>query len=172
MSKMSQKVDGNLSLMQYNFCKEYLVDRSPGAAARRAGYSDASADVTGSRLLRVPKIKKQIDELSRNLADKVGVTAERVLKEYVKIAFCDISDVMDMKTGTVKDDADGSLIASLTVKDTDVGTTRTVKLHNKEKALEVLARFTGLHTADDDGKVTPEELKSFMRVVSKLDGGE
>ena len=78
------------------FIEEYIKDRNGGAAARRAGYSDNSADQQASRLLRNDKIKKEIDRKLKKKTEDSGVTVEKVVKELAKGGFAEL-DVADMK---------------------------------------------------------------------------
>lgn len=77
---------------QERFCTEFIVDLNGTEAAKRAGYQKASAHVTASRLLDNPKVRARIAELQASLAERTGITVERVLKEYEKLAFSNMQD--------------------------------------------------------------------------------
>lgn len=69
------------------FCQEYNKDSNATKAAIGAKYSKKTAAVKGSQLLRIVSIKKRIAHLQRKVADKAGVTAEKITAEFKKIAF-------------------------------------------------------------------------------------
>ena len=50
-------------------------------AAERAGYSEETADVQGSRLLKNVKVKKEIDKLLNAQAKRSTIKADRVLRD-------------------------------------------------------------------------------------------
>lgn len=86
-----------------------------------------------------------------------------VLLEYARLAFSSIMDIIDPETGDLLPTADGRLIESLTITLTSVGKRVTVKLRPKEKAPEVLARYTGLGDEDQGkGSELSEEWVQFF----------
>lgn len=83
------------------FIAEYVVDKNAKQAAIRAGYSAKTAEVQGSRLLSNVKVRELIDKKLEKLEEKVGLTAERVMREVKAIATSNIMDGMkyDPNTG-------------------------------------------------------------------------
>lgn len=77
------------------FVLEYLIDLDPKAAAIRAGYAANHARTTGARLLRRTEIAVAIRAAMAERAARLGITAERVIEEYVRIAFIDLQLVAD-----------------------------------------------------------------------------
>ena len=77
-----------LNPKQQAFVTEYLKDSNATRAAKSVGYSEHTAYVQGSRLLKNPEIQAALD---RRRA-KHGITAERVLAEVSKLAFSNIGD--------------------------------------------------------------------------------
>lgn len=84
-----------LTPKQALFIAEYLVDGNATRAAIAAGFSPASADVTGAKLLRNAKIAKVLRLRQARRAAKLEITAERVLQELAKLAFYDPGDLFD-----------------------------------------------------------------------------
>ena len=74
-------------LRQQFFILEYLVDLDATAAAIRAGYARRSAKRQAARLLRQPAIAGAIHRAMAERAQRVGITCEKVLDEYAKLAF-------------------------------------------------------------------------------------
>src|SRR5690554_3470514 len=66
---------------QKRFCEEYIIDLNRTKAAIRADYSEETADVQGSRLLKNVKVQKEIEKLKKARSKRTQITADRVLKE-------------------------------------------------------------------------------------------
>ena len=75
------------------FVDEYLVDMNATQAAIRAGYSARTAHLTGHRTLKNAEVAAAIARRQKTRADRLGITADRVLLEYARIAFADIRSV-------------------------------------------------------------------------------
>lgn len=76
-----------LNYKQKRFVAEYLKDQNGKQAAIRAGYSKNGADVTGSQLLAIPRVRELVDAALKTAADRAGVDAFYViasLKEVVE----------------------------------------------------------------------------------------
>lgn len=84
------------------FVREYLVDRNATQAALRAGYSPASAAVTGCRLLKDVKVAAAIAEGEAKLAAKTESMVDRILAEIDALALGRIDDVLDFSGETVR----------------------------------------------------------------------
>jgi phage terminase small subunit len=69
------------------FVMHYAIERNATAAAKLAGYSAKSAHNQGDRLLKDPEIREQIIKRCYEMAKKLDITAEMVLKELATIAF-------------------------------------------------------------------------------------
>lgn len=87
-----------LNPKQQQFVREYLIDLNATKAAIRAGYSARTAAQQASRLLTDVKISAAIVEGRAQLAEKAGITAERVLQEYARIGFADIRDAVTWRS--------------------------------------------------------------------------
>lgn len=72
------------------FVQEYLVDLNATQAAIRAGYSARSAHVTGARLLRDAKVAAATQAAMDQRAQRVGMTADEVLRELKMIGLSDV----------------------------------------------------------------------------------
>ncbi|MDM8212796.1 terminase small subunit [Enterococcus hirae] len=140
----------NLTAKQKRFIEEYLIDLNATQAAIRAGYSVDSATEIGAENLRKPHIHEQIEKAMAQRSARTGITQDRVLQELARIAFVNVTDLVDPKTGEVLQDAskdDLAVIQSIKVKDSwgNVNTTeREVKVADKTRSLEMLARHLGM----------------------------
>ena len=92
MSKLTPK--------QKLFVAEYVVDKNATRAAIRAGYSEKTAHSSGPRLLDNVGVKAEIDKKLAKLEEKVGLTAERVMREVAAIATSNIMDGMQYDANT------------------------------------------------------------------------
>lgn len=82
-----------LTPKQFLFVKEYLVDLNGTQAAIRAGYSARTAHAISEENLRKPYIAAAIQEAMDKRAERVDLTADRVLEEIKHAAFLDPIDL-------------------------------------------------------------------------------
>lgn len=81
-----------LTPKQERFVSEYLIDLNATQAAIRAGYSAKTAKSIGQENLTKPDIAAAVEVAMNKRADKVGITAERVLQELALIGFSNMLD--------------------------------------------------------------------------------
>ena len=142
---------------QQAFVEHYLVDKNATQAAIRAGYSLKTAASIGEENLRKPEIREAIDVGLNDLAARVGVSAEMVLRERKRIAFFDPRQLLDSE-GNPKPlqelDADtAAAIAGLEVVKMTGGEAtpgvlsyaKKYKLAAKDTSLAALEKYLGLH---------------------------
>lgn len=79
---------------QEMFCREYLIDLNATQAAIRAGYSDKTANRTGSENLSKPDIAQRIIDLKSERNERVEVNADYVLRRLVEIDEMDVLDIL------------------------------------------------------------------------------
>jgi phage terminase small subunit len=154
----------NLSNRQMIFCREYVLDRNGKMAAIRAGYAPDSAEITASKLLRLPKVQAKIALADSAMAISVGIDANRLGQEYRSIALSNITDFLN-PDGTIALDKLHELpkhmtaaIESVQVIETTNPKTKEVtknvkiKLYSKTSALEAIGRHLGFFKADNEQK--------------------
>lgn len=176
---------------QEAFVREYLIDLNATQAAIRAGYTPKGADVTGSKMLGNPKVADAIKEAQSKRAERTEITADRVLREYARIAFYnpgrvlrvnrDGLPVVDFSEAT---EEDYRVLAEVS---TEQGASRfddegnptvsvfkaKVKHHNKLSALDALAKHLGMMTEKLDvtsagkplGEMSPDEIERKAREI-------
>ncbi|MCU4880404.1 terminase small subunit [Bacillus cereus] len=160
--------DEELTEKERLFCLYFVKYFNGTQAALKAGYSKDGAHVQASRLLRRERVSSYIKELKGELVENVFVEAMDVLKEYIKIAFADITNYVTFGQkevpvmglyGPMKDESgkeitrivnfvdlhaadmvDGSIITE--VKQGKDGVS--VKLADKMKALDKLSQYFDL----------------------------
>jgi phage terminase small subunit len=84
-----------LNPKQARFAAEYLVDMNATKAAERAGYSAKTARAQGSLLLTNPDIQAALRVEMSKQHRRTQLSADRVLSEYMRIAFADVSEAYD-----------------------------------------------------------------------------
>lgn len=77
MAAMTVKMD--------RFCQEYVIDYNGTEAAVRAGYSDKRAAAQASTLLKREDVMERIAELQKEQAQRLGLSADRVVMELWEI---------------------------------------------------------------------------------------
>jgi len=170
-----------LTPKQELFCQEYLKDLNATQAAIRAKYSEKTANVQGPRLLVNVSVAKRIAELKGKRDERTKLTQDWIIKELKLIGGSDLQNYIDIDPNTgairakgfeemppetsralqsikedrvIKEDADGR---KTTVYD-KVG----FKMHDKIRALEILAKHKGMlverHevTGEDGGPIKIE----------------
>jgi phage terminase small subunit len=85
----------NLTPKQARFVDEYLIDLNATQAAIRAGYALKGAEVTASKLLRVPKVEAAINTALTARSQETKIDAAWVLKRLAAEAEADIADIYD-----------------------------------------------------------------------------
>ena len=176
--------DEELSEKERLFCLYYVKYFNGTQAALKSGYSKDSAHVQASRLLRRERVSSYIKELKGELVENVFVEAMDVLKEYIKIAFADITNYLNFgqREITIQDDdgnevtrlvnfvdlyeadmVDGSIITE--VKQGRDGIS--VKLADKMKALDKLSQYFDL-VPDNFKKQIEEERHKMQMEVQKV----
>ncbi|WP_081257733.1 terminase small subunit [Bacillus wiedmannii] len=173
--------DEELSEKERLFCLYYVKYFNGTQAALKSGYTKESAHVQASRLLRRERVSSYIKELKGELVENVFVEAMDVLKEYIKIAFADITNYLNFgqREITFQDDdgnevtrlvnfvdlyeadmVDGSIITE--VKQGRDGIS--VKLADKMKALDKLAQYFDLVPDNFKRQIEEERHKMQMEV--------
>lgn len=169
-----------LTPRQEAFCREYVVDFNGAQAAIRAGYSSVGASTQALRLLANAEVSRRVAEFRARITNRLEVSAERVLQEYARLAFCDPRKAFD-ENGNLRpihalDDDTAAAIAGMEVEfkpGTDGYRVAKIKLAPKVPALEGLAKHLGLFAEkpkDDTagrGSFTLVDLFAAMRQVAQ-----
>jgi phage terminase small subunit len=142
-----------LNPKQLKFCQLYIKTGNATKAAQGAGYSEKTADVQGSTLLRNPKIRKHLEKYWNKAAETTSITSADIIAELKKIGFAQITDYVSFNGVGVsmKDSAElppekVGAISEVSSSDTKYGVNVRFKLHDKIAALEKIARLMGLIT--------------------------
>jgi phage terminase small subunit len=171
-------VSDKLTPRQKAFCEEYIKDFNASAAYKRSGYAvknDRVAQTNACRLLVNAHIEKYIAHLSKQRQQRVEIEADRALLEVSRIAFSSITDVISFNSDGISINDCHELsndvtaaIANVTCTESQGSRKITVKMHDKIKALTLLAQHLGL-TGDFNCAIAT--LKRYGLVVwQDLDG--
>lgn len=186
--------DGSLTEKQRLFVMEYLRDFNATRAAMAVGYSKKTAYAIGWENLRKPQIQAEIKRQKEAMTDELGMSVHRVIAEYMKIAFTDITDLLEFGQkevpvmtmfGPMKDEAGNTLtkmVNYVDFKESEIidGTVISevkqgkdgvsIKLHDKMKALEKLEKYLGFMTEEQRLKI--EKLKLEVEKLQDADSDE
>ncbi len=140
-----------LNERQRRFVAEYLVDFNATRAAIRAGYPAKTARCYSWHLKRHPGIAAAINDGRPARERLMSITRDKVVQEYMRIAFADMRDFLDWtatgprakKREEVTDDQ-AAAIAELRIEKTGQ---MLIKLHDKRRALDQIVRLLGLTKA-------------------------
>lgn len=150
-----------LTPRKQRFVDEYLIDLDARHAAIRAGYSRGARNYP-TRLMREPAVLEALGKAMRSRAERTGITRERVLEEFARIAFADLRGLADwgpkgaaiMNAAALTDDA-AAAIAFVGEVTAGGETNLRLKTFDKMKALEALARLLDPRRRAEDGKALP-----------------
>lgn len=143
MSKSSHATP--LNPRQVLFVEQYLIDLNGKEAAIRAGYTPDAAAVRAAKLLRRASVRQAVAAAIAARAERTGITAERVIAEYARVAFSDWRRFADWgprgvrfaQTRALTPD-DRAAVAGIVEAS---GGVRRVKLFDKQAALNSLSRI-------------------------------
>ena len=141
-----------LSAKQQRFVEEYLIDLNATQAAIRAGYKKSEyTDTNANKLLENTRVAEEIAKAMAERSRRTGINQDRVLLEIAKMAFVNIDDVVDVKTGAVKRNAsreDLACIQNIKYKKSEgasgITIEREVRIADKKANLELLGRHLGM----------------------------
>jgi len=149
-----------LNPKQQRFVAEYLKDLNATQAAIRAGYSEKTAPQIASRLLTNVKVAAAVAKGQKAIAEKAGVTVEKVIDELAKLGFSNMEDFASVgPDGSPAIDcsklsrSQWAAVNQIKVDD-DGGIT--LKLYDKRAALVDLGKHLGMFTEKAEHKVTVE----------------
>ena len=172
-----------LTPKQEMFVAEYLIDLNATQAAKRAGYSEKTANEQGSRLLANVKVAAAIVDAQSNRSERTEITQDRVLAELAKLGFYDIRKAV--RWGGVPEVAlDGSHIYPVEMvpsEDLDDETAAAIsevsltaqgvkiKMVDKLAALEKMGKHLGMFQGETGGgnEIVAEALNN---IADKLPG--
>jgi phage terminase small subunit len=142
-----------LNPLEERFALAYLVTGNAAEAARRAGLKVVQAKTGGCKMLQRPHVAAFIEAERAASIERTRIDVDRVRREFARIAFTDIADFMAwdeegnvaLRASSDISPDDRAAIVELKVKRGKHGVNARVKLHDKQRALDSLARLMGLY---------------------------
>lgn len=137
--KRTEAVEGLPERVQ-KFCEAFVEGHNLKTALIKAGYTGKSPNF-GRRLVINPNAHRYILWLKARTLQRCLVNSYDLIDEWVRIAFADMSDFVDIYPTYIKlkpnDQIDGQLIKSIKSGKDGVS----IELHDKMKALDNLAKY-------------------------------
>lgn len=91
--------NNKLTAKQAAFVSEYMIDRNATQAAIRSGYSKKTASAIGKENLRKPLIAEAIAAAEEELAERNGLSADKVIQELALLGFANMDDYIKRTEG-------------------------------------------------------------------------
>lgn len=160
---------------QSRFVDEYLLDLNATQAAIRAGYSQKTAGSQGFDLLKKPEIAAEIEKRRQIIAEKAGLSTERVLQEAMRLAFFDIRKLVDkdgnpLPLNKLDDDTAAAIqgldVATVGNAEIGVGQVLKYKIADKNSAIERLFKHLGLFEKDNKQNNPGDAMARFIAELS------
>ncbi len=175
IAKEVEEVIGNddLTDKQRLFCIYYLKLHNATKAYQKAyGCRYETAMVNGCKLLRNAKVEEELKRLKTERMNSSFLSTEDILQKYIDIAFADITDYIEFGRREAQLLEEGSKIVNYVNLKSSVevdGTIITevtqgrdgikVKLADKMRALDFLAKYNGMLSSDVVQKLEMEREK-------------
>lgn len=164
----------DLTLEQQLFVRSYLIDRNGIAAVIRLGYQGERQQLkrAADRFLSSTVVQDAIKEGAQRLMDRLEVTADRVNRDIASIAFTNVGDLVhfDGVTTRILPSQFWPEHAKVAVKALKVGQFGvTVEFHDKQKALDFLAKQTGLAETEEQADQRRAEAAAEAALIKIMD---
>ncbi len=180
----AKRPKGELTAAEHRFC-ELLASGYDKSQSWRLAWHDKAKDLNpgsigelASREAKRRVIQTRVRELIAMSANKAEISVERVLQEMARMAFFDArklfdADGMPLPVDQLDDDTAAAVVGVDVVtvgnQDMGVGQVRKIKLADKGKGLEMLARHLSMFKDTVDIKIDAvEQLRSFLSAGSRL----
>jgi phage terminase small subunit len=161
-----KKKSNKLTVRDRRFIDELEKDWNATRAAIAIGFSEKSAGPRGWEYRHKPLIQAELERRMAERLQKMGVHAERVLQELVRIGLSDIRKIFNddgsLKSITNLDDETAAALASVEVFEefagrgedrVQIGLTKKVKVFDKVRALELLGKHLKLVGSSENTEV-------------------
>lgn len=157
---MSHNLQKPLSDRHKMFCECYLIHFVGSRAAVEAGFLESNAKTRACELLADPPIREYLRKRTAEIMSEIKAEQLKIFRELMKVGHSKILDLYN-PNGTLKaledwPDDIASCVSSIKqkIRTIKVGTkevkqiTLEVKLWNKNHALDILTKVTGLQTSE------------------------
>lgn len=149
--------DDVLSARQQAFVAHFLQEKSAQEAAIKAGYAPKHAKCIASRLLRLPKIKRQIDEAQAKVIDQIALNPDFVLnkwREMIRVLSQEVEALTPSGERVMQSNGEPA--------------TKYLEPHALRNVLRDMSQYLGMldKAKDDDGKL--EKSVGVLRVSAPV----
>lgn len=165
------------------FADKYFETLNASESAIYAGFSEATSKQSGYQVLQREDVQEYLANLRESYSTKHGVTKDRLIEEYAKIAFFDIREIYDVDGGLIRvkqlDDKSAGAISSIKSLEewgeddegnkTIVGTSKEIKVFDKIRALQDLGKHLGIFEKDNGQKKIELPKKMSIEIVKPKD---
>jgi phage terminase small subunit len=183
-----EDVSENLTEKERLFCWRYIHNFNATQAylwSFKCAYNTAM--VEGCKALRKPNIKAEIERLKKLKFEAIQITPDDIIERYMKIAFADMTDFVTFgkkevpvvtKKGPLVDQNGNSVMQTVSYLDFNEHTEvdggliceikqgkqgMSIKLEDRQKALDWLANYFEMNPADKHRKLYDEERLKIQR---------
>ncbi|MDA3834991.1 MAG: terminase small subunit [Spirochaetales bacterium] len=150
---------------QKAFIHEYPVDFIGTQAAIRAGYSKKTANRIADQLLHREDIRNEINKIIRSNLSKLDEAGLRLLRTVEHAAHFDLRRIIDWDDDGITihdsenlDTLDAMMISEVQVTPGKYGRTKSIKCVSKEKAWDIMAKFSKLIDVDTSTDTQEEKM--------------
>lgn len=158
---------------QRQFVLEYLIDYNASKAAERAGFSKKSSVRIGHELLQRDDVKGMINESVKAREQRLEITVDMIVKRLWWIANGNVSDLCDVTVNGMNmkdwDQVPAEKTYCVSAVNESIGAqgggSKGFKMHDKNKALELLGRHLGAW----NDKIKIEDVTPIKQ-IRRLDG--
>lgn len=158
------------------FCYHYLSTFNATTSAIKAGYSPSYAHNKAYRLLKQDKITNFIQHVKEQRNKELFLDPVRIIQEYMRIAFADITDFVKFGPGGVVARPSNTVDGQLIVKIKEGREGLSLELADKMKALEKLEQYTGVMPEDWRKAISEQKLDIMKQKIDlekiRLEGDE
>ncbi len=130
---------------QKQFCNEYLIDFNGTQAAIRAGYSPKTAYSMANENLRKPEVQAYLKELIEKRNERTKITQDEVIRDIIEVKNRCMQKAPVMRL-------DKEIKEYVQVTDEFGRDVWQFDASNANKALDMLAKHTGLYEVDNKQK--------------------
>ena len=150
----------------FNYTKAYMK--------AYPGCTYASAAVLGSRLMKNPVIRKEIEQLKQNHMNREMLKQEDIFQKYMDIAFADMNDFMSFGQEEIETDYGPRMVNSVRLKESDQvdGTLITEVKQGRDGVSVKLADHMDIATAEQKAKIEQIRAKTEQIRNNDNDDGE
>lgn len=140
--RMSKKeATQGLTEKQMKFCEFYIEGHNRKLAMQKAGFGEIASATYAYRLLRNENVARYVCWLKAKVLREHFITAYDVLDEWIRIAFSDMTDFVEIRPHSISlkpaTEIDGQLVKSIKSGRDGIS----IELHDKMRALDNLARY-------------------------------